>query len=83
MAATPFLDLGNLMRAPLGDRPGFAAAVAGGYVERGGRLPADWRRLGRLTDLLAWAEFLSRPRVGRALIEDARTTIAATIADWA
>ncbi len=79
VAATPFLDFGNLLRAPLGDLPGFADAAASGYTRAGGRLPADWRRLSRLTDLLAWAEFLSRPQAGPALIGDARAAIAATI----
>lgn len=79
VAATPFLDFGNLLRPPVGSLPGFAAAVANGYTQAGGRLPAEWRRLSRLTDLLAWAEFLSRTQAGPALIDDARAVIAATI----
>ncbi len=37
-AGTPFIDLGNLMRPPLGELPGFEAAVAYGYRAEGGPL---------------------------------------------
>jgi aminoglycoside phosphotransferase (APT) family kinase protein len=67
-SGSPFVDFGNLLRPPRGDDEGFVAAVAEGY----GPLPRDWRRMSRLLDLMAWADFLSRPNPGAALIADAR-----------
>ncbi len=67
-SGSPFFDLGNLTRPPLGDDDAFANAVAEGY----GPLPREWRRMSRLVDLMAWADFLSRPNPGAALIADAR-----------
>ncbi len=83
VSATPFLDFGNLLRPPAGALPGFAAAVADGYRQAGGSLPDNWRSLSRVTDLLAWAEFMNRPRVDRALVAAARSVVAATIAERA
>jgi aminoglycoside phosphotransferase (APT) family kinase protein len=80
-SATPAGDFGNLLRPPLGLRPGFADAVAKGYREAGGKLPPDWLVHARLADLTAWAEFLTRPNIGEALIADARATFEAVLAD--
>ena len=49
------------------------------YLEAGGWLPPDWQAIARLADLYAWADFLSRPAAGPALIEDARRIIRETI----
>jgi hypothetical protein len=77
----PAGDFGNLLRPPLGLRTGFADAVARGYREAGGTLPADWKTHAQLADLTAWAEFLTRPNIGDALIADARTTFEAVLSD--
>jgi aminoglycoside phosphotransferase (APT) family kinase protein len=79
-SGSPFFDLGNLLRPPLGDRPGFAEAVHAGYMAAGGRLPAAWRPMSRLADLLAWADFLNRPVASDRLIRDARANIERTLA---
>jgi aminoglycoside phosphotransferase (APT) family kinase protein len=70
-SGSPFVDFGNLLRPPLGDDEAFTNAVAEGY----GPLPPQWRRMSRLVDLLAWADFLSRPNPGAALVADARTML--------
>ncbi len=80
-SASPAGDFGNLLRPPLGTRLGFADAVARGYREAGGDLPGDWKTHARLADLTAWAEFLTRPNIGGALIADARATFEAVLAD--
>lgn len=74
-AGSPFFDFGNILRPPLGDLPGVAAAIATGYREAGGRLPDDWQALSRLVDLLSWADFLNRPVADAALVADARAMI--------
>ncbi|MGL4964715.1 MAG: phosphotransferase family protein [Inquilinus sp.] len=81
-AGSPFFDLGNLLRPPLGPRPGFAAAVAAGYCTAGGALPVEWRRMAALADLLSWAEFLTRPTVSDAVVATARQRITETMALW-
>lgn len=70
-SGSPFVDLGNVLRPPRGDDEAFVAAVAEGY----GPLPPEWRRMSRLVDLMAWADFLSRPNPGPALVADARMMI--------
>lgn len=79
-SGSPFFDLGNLLRPPLGERPGFADAVASAYRAAGGRLPERWREMAALVDLTAWAEFLTRPDVPAAVIDSARQRVKATIA---
>lgn len=78
-AGAPFFDFGNLMRPPLGDLDGFAAAVAAGYRAAGAEMPPDWRSLARIADLTAWADFLNRADATSALVADARRMIEATI----
>lgn len=78
-AGSPFFDFGNILRPPFGDLPGVEAAIAAGYRAAGGRLPANWRQLSLLADLMAWADFVSRPRADAALIADARATILTTL----
>jgi len=81
-SGTPFFDLGNLLRPPLGAVPGFECGVIAGYRAAGGTLPPQWKRLSLLTDLTAWAEFLNRPAAGDALIADATRMMAATVRNW-
>ena len=78
-AASPAPDFGNLLRPPLGHSSAFVGGVADGYRAAGGFLPPGWRALTRLADMGAWAEFLSRPQIGDALIEDARQILRLTI----
>jgi aminoglycoside phosphotransferase (APT) family kinase protein len=78
-AGSPDPDFGNLMR----NHPdsNFQDAVAEGYRDAGGILPANWQKLARIADLGSWAEFLYRPEVDPALAEDALAALRATIAD--
>ncbi len=79
-SGSPAFDFGNLLRPPLGEAQGFADATAAGYRQAGRTLPSDWRRIARIADLSAWAEFLDRPDEGAARIDDAREVIRSTIA---
>jgi len=81
-AGTPFFDLGNLLRPPLGERAGFADALARGYRAAGGVLPDNWRALSSMTDLLTWVESALRPRVSDEYLASAQQAIARTIAEW-
>lgn len=81
-SGTPFFDFGNLLRPPLGQRPGFEAAVVASYFAGGGVLPDNWRRMSLLVDLYNWADFLNRPQASAALIADAKAMIERTMAMW-
>lgn len=78
-SGSPFFDFGNLLRPPLGEYAGFAPAVQDGYTGAGGALPAAWRRMSDLTDLMAWADILNRYDANAALTRDAKAVIARTI----
>lgn len=79
-AGSPFFDLGNLLRPPLGRLPGFADAVAAGYMSAGYTLPPRWREMAALVDLIAWADFLARETPPPGVIATARQRIRDTIA---
>jgi aminoglycoside phosphotransferase (APT) family kinase protein len=81
-SGTPFFDLGNLLRAPLGRLSGFADGLVEGYRAAGGVLPDDWRALAAMTDLLAWVESAARPHASAEFLTSARQAIAETIAGW-
>jgi len=79
-AGSPFFDLGNLLRPPLGRLPGFADAVAAGYTGAGHTLPPRWREMAVMADLIAWADFLARETPPPGVIATARERIRDTIA---
>lgn len=78
-AGSPFFDIGNLLRKPLGALPKFEHTFSKGYQAAGGALPSDWRKMSLLADLTAWFDFLVRPNCGDELITDARKVIVETM----
>lgn len=81
-SGSPFFDLGNLLRPPLGARSDAAEAVEAGYKGAGGDLPAEWRHMAQLVELISWAEFLSRPNLGSHLTADARAMMRRVMNDF-
>lgn len=75
LSASPAFDFGNLLRPPLDGNADFAAALARGYREAGGTLPARWERIARIADVFSFADILSRPAVNAVVIEDAKAVI--------
>ena len=69
----PAFDFASLLRPPTGEAAPFIEGVAAGYRSAGGYLPPGWRRIARIADLYAWADFLARPAAGpdHALWRDA------------
>lgn len=80
LSGSPFFDLGNLLRPPLEDVAGFEQGVYDGYIAAGGRLPAQWRQMARLIDLLSWADFMNRPVTNPILVRHAQMIIERTLA---
>lgn len=72
----PALDFGNLLRPPLEADEVTVRGLAKGYQSAGGRLPKEWRGIGKLVDTLAWVLFASRPGAAEIVITDARARIA-------
>jgi aminoglycoside phosphotransferase (APT) family kinase protein len=79
VSATPLVDLGHILRPPLGDIEPFERNLIEGFASHGGNLVPQWKRACRLLDLLNWVSFLNRPDPGRAVIESAREMIRRTI----
>ena len=75
LSASPAMDFGNLLRPPFDGNAAFAAALAHAYVEAGGFLPKDWRRIARLADIFSFADILSQPHIADVVIEDARRVV--------
>jgi len=80
LSAHPPLDIGTLLRPPVGPRPGFAEGLAEGYVEAGGWLPKDWQRIAKLADVFAWADLIDRAFADAGRIADAKSAIAHLVA---
>ena len=78
MSARPDADFGNLLRNHPDED--FLAGVTQGYRECGGTLPQNWRALARLSDLVAWADILSRPGVHQSIVDSAKIAITETLA---
>jgi aminoglycoside phosphotransferase (APT) family kinase protein len=78
MAGRPDVDFGNLLR----NHPDeiFLDGVVEAYRATGRHLPQAWRKLARLSDLVAWADILSRPGIHQSIVETAKTAIAETLA---
>ncbi len=77
MSARPDIDFGNLLRNHPDEA--FLDGVVAGYRARGRSLPENWRALARLSDLMAWADLLSRPHVHPSVVESAKQAILETI----
>ncbi len=72
-------DIANFLRYSERQPPAYGAEFVRGYLAAGGRLPEDWFRLARLSDLMALSEFLSRPDVDPAVIRDVVPLVERTI----
>jgi aminoglycoside phosphotransferase (APT) family kinase protein len=75
LAATPLLDLGNLIRPPGGEDGRFLGAIAVGYRGIDPTLPDDWIDLARAVDLLAWVDFAGREDAPDDLLDHTRSMI--------
>jgi aminoglycoside phosphotransferase (APT) family kinase protein len=60
-SGSPLTDIGNMLRFPGEQPPGYAGAFIAGYRDAGGRLPEHWREISEALDLYALADFLTRP----------------------
>lgn len=75
-------DLGHILRPPLGDRAAFEESLIRGYTKSDGKLPECWKRAGKLADLSAWIDFLSRPNPLETVVATSREMILRTMRCW-
>ena len=60
VSGSPLADFGNFLRYELSARPLAEPHFSSGFLNAGGALPENWRRLARLVDLIALCESLTR-----------------------
>jgi aminoglycoside phosphotransferase (APT) family kinase protein len=82
-AAAPLNDIGNFLRYSARYVAEYEAGFIDGYLEAGGKLPADWRRLARLVDLINLFDFVSRPDPSGSVRRDVKSLLEATLRDYA
>ena len=79
VSGSPLADLGNFLRYEMSGRPLAEPHFSAGFVNAGGKLPDDWRRLVRLIDLIALCESLTRDElpgsIAAELVELVRATV--------
>lgn len=74
-------DLGQLFRRDLDLPAAFEPAVVAGYAASGGSLPADWKRMAKLLDLVNLLDFLSQPSRG-PMYAEVTLLVRQTIERW-
>ena len=81
-AGSPLVDIGNMLRYSHLHPPAFEKAFLNGYREQGGRLPAEWKRVAKLIDLLSLCEFLNAPTPRDGLVQEVTGLITGTLEQW-
>jgi aminoglycoside phosphotransferase (APT) family kinase protein len=76
-------DVGNFLRYSARQRPEYESGFIAGYLEAGGSLPEDWRRLARLVDLINLLDFLGRRDSSGVTATDVRPLLEATLREYA
>jgi fructokinase len=78
ISGSPLNDAGNFLRYERAEGPLLEPHFSAGYLDAGGRLPHDWRRLAQILDLTAICQRLTRPQPDpevSKLVEAVRATV--------
>jgi aminoglycoside phosphotransferase (APT) family kinase protein len=79
VSGSPLADFGNFLRYERATRLLAEPHFSSGFVNAGGALPENWRRLARLVDLIALCESLTRDElpldIAAELVELVRATV--------
>lgn len=81
IAGSPLIDVGHFLRYEALSRPRVEPQFSRGFVEAGGTLPDNWRRLGRAVDLMALCESLTHDALPNAMVSELIELVAATVED--
>lgn len=63
LSGHPALDFGKFTRTPYDNCPIFTENLCDSYYLTHKNLPTNWHDIAKIVDLMAWAEFLSRPKL--------------------
>ena len=78
---SPLIDLGHFLRYERRSSPLAEPHFSKGFLEGGGSLPEDWRRLARLLDLTALLEALTRDYLTEQIVTELVELVWATVED--
>jgi len=78
-AGTPLVDLGHMMRYERRTSPRLEPHFSRGFRDAGGVLPDDWFDCGRVFDLTALLEFLTRPALPESVAPEIVRLVMATL----
>jgi aminoglycoside phosphotransferase (APT) family kinase protein len=82
-AGPPLNDIGNFLRYSSRQLAEYESGFIEGYVEGGGALQDDWRRLSRLVDLINLVDFLGRPDPTGVIVRDVQPLLEAILREYA
>ncbi len=80
-SGSPLADVGHFLRYERQSRPLAEPYFSEGYLSAGGRLPDRWRRLARITDLIALCESLTHDDLATPIAEELAELVSATVDD--
>lgn len=78
-SGSPLADIGHFLRYERKSRPVAEPHFSAGYLNGGGRLPDQWRRLARIIDLIALCESLTHDDLSPAIAEELAELVSATV----
>jgi aminoglycoside phosphotransferase (APT) family kinase protein len=81
LSGSPLLDVGNFLRYEPQDTPLREPYFSRAFVESGGFLPDDWRRVCRVLDLTALVECLTHDRLPEDVADEILGLINSTLRD--
>jgi len=79
VSSTPLADFGAFLRYERASRPLAEPCFSAGYLRAGGSLRPDWRRLARLTDLVALSASLAQEWLPEGAAAELRELVSATV----
>jgi aminoglycoside phosphotransferase (APT) family kinase protein len=79
VSSSPLADVAHFLRYERASRPRAEPHFTRGFLDAGGQLPEDWRRLGKVLDLVALCEALTRDELPEPVIGDLIELVRATV----
>jgi len=81
IAGSPLTDVGHFLRYEKSSNPRGEPQFSRGFLESGGGLPDDWRRLARIVDLIPLCESLTHDALPSTIVAELVELVAATVED--
>lgn len=81
ISGCPLIDVGHFLRYEMLSNPRVEPHFSRGFMEAGGGLPADWRRVARILDLMALCQSLTHDAVPSTIVAELVELVAATVDD--